>query len=63
MSRCDLGRDADSVQADAPGLAGSRTAAHFQRIGRPARRSSRSGCSVRSRATPVPTVPIPIKPT
>ena len=44
------------------GFSRSRTAAQVQRILRPARRAIRSACSVNSRATPVPTVPRPIKP-
>ena len=44
------------------GRSGSRTAAHFHRICFPARLAMRSPCSVRSRATPVPTVPSPDQP-
>ena len=36
---------------------------HFQWMRLPVRRAMRSACSVKIRATPVPTVPRPIKPT
>ena len=58
----DLVREPDAVERDAARLLRSRTTAHFQRMRLPARRAIRSACSVRIRATPVPTVPSPISP-